>query len=316
MTLPLVAVTGATGFIGRRIVRALVEAGCNVRALARRLPAGEQADANDAVSWVLGSLTDRTTLGALVKDAIAVVHCAGATKAASREAFFAVNGAATRLLAEIAAAQSQPPRFVYLSSLAAREPRLSAYAASKRAGEQGLRAFQPDLPAIILRPPAVYGPGDLETLKIFQMAVRGFVLAPMVDGARMSLVHVDDVAGAVMAALDLDQLPDSPIEFDDGTSGGHTWPEIAAAAGTALRTTPRVVPVPAPALYLAGAAASLSSYLTRRPTVMSWGKVPEILHADWVCTKGSFPGYKPLWNIEKGFKDAVTWYSSQGLLTS
>lgn len=316
MTLPLVAVTGATGFIGRRIVRALVEAGCNVRALARRLPAGEQADTTDAVSWVLGSLTDRKTLGDLLKDAIAVVHCAGATKAVNRDAFLSINGASTRLLAEIAAAQSTPPRFVYLSSLAAREPRLSAYAASKRAGEQGVRAFQPDLPAIILRPPAVYGPGDLETLKVFQMAARGFVLAPMVDGARASLVHVDDVAAAVMAALDLDELPADPIEFDDGTPGAYSWAEIAAAAGAAVRTSPQLIPVPAPLLYLAGAAASASAYLTRRPTVMSWGKVPELLHADWVSAKGSFPGYKPLWNIEKGFKDAVTWYTSQGLLTS
>ncbi len=320
MTLPLVAVTGATGFIGRRVVRALVEKGCNVRALARRLPAGEQADANDAVSWVLGSLTDRAILGTLVRDAIAVVHCAGATKAVDRDAFFAVNGTATRLLAEICAAQTVPPRFIYLSSLAAREPRLSAYAASKRAGEQGVRAFQSGLPAVILRPPAVYGPGDMETLKIFQMAAKGFVLAPMVDGARMSLVHVDDVIGAVMAALEFPETPADPaaepIEFDDGALGGHTWPEIAAAAGAALRMTPRLIPVPAPALYLAGAAASLSSYLTRRPTVMSWGKIPELLHPNWVCAKTPFPGYKPLWNLEKGFKDAVSWYTSQGLLTS
>lgn len=316
MSLPLVAVTGATGFIGRRIVRALVECGYDVRALARRSPAGEQADAADAVSWVLGSLTDREALATLVKDAVAVIHCAGATKALNREAFLAVNGAATRLLAEVAAAERQPPRFIYLSSLAAREPRLSAYAASKRAGEQAVRAFQPGLPAIILRPPAVYGPGDLETLKIFQMAVQGFVLAPMVTGARASLVHVDDVARAVIAALGLDDLPVSPIEFDDGAPTAYGWAEIAAAAGAAVRTNPRLIPVPAPVLYLAGAAASLSAYLTRRPTVLSWGKVPELLHPDWVCAKGSFPGYRPLWNIDKGFKDAATWYTSRGLLTS
>jgi len=316
MTLPTVALTGATGFIGRRIVRALVDQGYNVRALTRRSPQREDADATDAVSWVLGALGDRDALAALVQDTVAVIHCAGATKAASREAFLAVNGAATRQLAEIAAASPQPPRFIYLSSLAAREPRLSAYAASKRLGEQALRAHTPQLPTVILRPPAVYGPGDLETLKIFQMAAKGFLLAPMVAGARTSLVHVDDVAGAVMAALKLTDLPTGPVEFDDGKPGAYSWEEIATAAGAALRTTPRLIAVPAPILYMTGAAASLAAYVTRRPMVFSWGKVPELLHPDWAARGESLPGYNPLWTLEKGFKDTVSWYASRGLLTS
>ena len=316
MALPLVAVTGATGFVGRRIVRMLVECGYTVRALARRMPAGVRPDFNDAISWTLGTLDDTEALTALVKDAVAVVHCAGAIKAANREGFLAVNGGGTRRLAEIAAALPKPPRFILMSSLAAREPGLSAYASSKRTAELAVRTLQPHLPSVILRPPAVYGPGDLETLKVFQMAAKGYVLAPMVKNARASLVHVDDVAGAVIAALRLDELPLQPLEFDDGTPGAHSWIEIAAAAGKALRTTPRVIPVPAPVLYLAGAAASLAASLTQRPTVLSWGKVPELLHPDWVSDRSPFPGYKPLWNIEKGFKDTVTWYTSQGLLTS
>ncbi len=316
MMLPTVAVTGATGFIGRRIVRALVDFGYGVRALARRAPVGEAAEQMKSVSWVVGSLDDRDALTALVKNTVAVVHCAGAVKALNRDAFLAVNRAGTRLLAEITAAAPVPPRFILISSLAAREPHLSAYAASKRGGEQAVRAFQSILPAVILRPPVVYGPGDLETLQVFKLAAKGIVLAPMVEGARASLVHVDDVAAAVMAALGLDDVPTGPIEFDDGTPGAHSWAEIAAAAGAALGTNPRVIAVPAPILYLAGAAASLSAYLTRRPQVLSWGKVPELLHPDWVASRSNFPGYKPLWNLEKGFSDAISWYTSRGLLTS
>lgn len=316
MTLPVVAVTGATGFIGRRVVRALTENGYVVRALVRRSPAREEADATDTVSWVLGSLTDEKALNDLVVGTTAVVHIAGAIKAVDREGFLAVNGGGTKRLAEIAARQSRPPRFIYLSSIAAREPRLSAYAASKRVGEQAVRALQPVLPAVILRPPAVYGPGDMETLRIFQMAAKGFLVAPMVPAARTSLVHVDDVAGAVMSALTMPDLPDSPVEFDDGKPGAYGWGEIAAAAGAALGTRPRVVPVPAAVLYMAGGVASAVTYLTRRPSVLSWGKVPELLHPDWVAVGGSFPGYKPLWNLERGFKDTVSWYASRGLLTS
>ncbi len=313
MALPIVAVTGATGFIGQRLVRMLADAGYQVRALARRVPARE--DVADDVTWVFGSLADQDALASLVKGADAVVHCAAAIKAANRDAFLAVNSGGTRLLASIAAAQPVPPRFILLSSIAAREPRLSHYAASKRAGELALRAF-PQLPAVILRPPAVYGPGDMETLQIFRMAARGFVPAPMVDNARMSLVHVDDVAGAVLAALKLADLPEHPIEFDDGKPGGYSWVEIAAAAGAALRVRPKVIPIPAAVFYLIGGLASIAAALTRRPTVLSWGKVPELLHPDWAAAAGAFPGYKPLWDIGNGFKDAVTWYTSRGLLTS
>ncbi len=310
---PVVAVTGATGFIGRHVVRALVEAGYTVRALARRLPTDQFED--DSISWVLGSLADSAALKSLVKGAVAVVHGAGAIRAPNRDAFFAVNADATRRLAEIAAAEATPPRFVHLSSLAAREPRLSPYAASKRAGEQVLRGLRDKLPTVVLRPPAVYGPGDLETLRIFQMAARGYVLRPMVDRARMSLVHGADVAAAVVAALKVEALPDQPVEFDDGRTGGYTWEEIAEAAGRAVETTPRLIAVPAPVLYAVGAVASLASTVVGKASVLSWSKVPEILHPDWAAQPTELIGYIPEWNIDLGFKDTVNWYASRGLLT-
>lgn len=312
---PVVAVTGATGFIGRHIVSALTDQGYTVRALARRIPAPDQSQ-NEAVSWVLGALSDDTALKSLVKGTAAVVHCAGAIRAANRNEFLSVNADATRRLAEIAANEGRPPRFVHMSSLAAREPRLSPYAASKRAGEQALRALRDRIPIVVLRPPAVYGPGDLETLRIFQMAARGFVLRPMVEAARTSLVHVGDVAAAVLAAIRVETPPEDPVEFDDGRVGGYTWEEIAQAAGAALRTNPRLIAVPAAVLYAAGAIASLTSTLAGRASVLSWSKVPELLHPDWAAQVTELPGYKPSWTIDHGFKDAVNWYASRGLLTS
>jgi hypothetical protein len=123
------------------------------------------------------------------------------------------------------------------------------------------------------------------------------------------------VAGAVIAALDVETLPDQPVEFDDGRRGGYTWEEIAEAAGNALRTTPRLIAVPAPFLYAAGAVASLASTVAGRASVLSWSKVPELLHPDWAAEVTELPGYVPEWNIDRGFKDAVNWYASRGLLT-
>jgi nucleoside-diphosphate-sugar epimerase len=307
----VVAVTGATGFIGTRLTRALTEAGYGVRALTRRVPPQSDSD----VVWVTGSLADDRALAALVKEADAVVHCGGAIKALSRAHFLEINSAGTRRLAAAAAAEKKPPQFIYLSSLAARQPLLSSYAASKRAGEQVLRGFD-ILRPVILRSPAVYGPGDMETLRIFQMAANGFVLAPGGRANRTSLAHVDDVARAVIAALKLGHGSERPIEFDDGRSRGYSWDEIAAAAGSALRLTPKVIALPAPLVYAAGAAGSLHGAFTRRPNVLCWDKVAELLHSDWVSAPSALPGYNPLWDIEKGFKDTVSWYTSRGLLKS
>lgn len=286
-----------------------------MRALARRIPSDDQVE-NDNVSWVLGALNDEAALKSLVKGASGVIHCAGAIRAAGREEFLSVNAEATRRLAEIAANEGRPPRFVYMSSLAARHPRLSPYAASKRAGEQALRALQDRMPIVMLRPPAVYGPGDLETLRIFQMAARGFILRPMIAQARTSLVHVGDVAGAALAALEVASPPANPVEFDDGRIGGYTWEEIAQTAGGAVRTNPRLIPVPAAVLYAAGALASMVSTLAGRPSVLSWGKVPELLHPDWAAETTELTGYKPTWTLDRGFKDTVNWYASRGLLTT
>lgn len=312
MSRPLVAITGATGFVGGRLMAALMEAGYDTRALTRRAP---PRDAIQGVAWVQGALDDEESLRALVKDAAFVVHVAGAIKARSRAEFLSINADGTRRLAAVAAAQAVPPRFIHLSSIAARMPALSTYAASKRAGEQALRGFGVLRP-VILRPPAVYGPGDRETLRVFQMAANGFVLAPAANGAKFSLVHVGDVTRAILAALRLGDAPARPIEFDDGRPGGYTWPELVAAAGAALNKTPRIVRIPGPLVYGAGLAGSVHGLLTGRPNVLSWDKVGELLHPDWVASGDPLPGYNPLWDIEKGFQDAVNWYKSRGLLKS
>ena len=312
MNRSLIAITGATGFIGGRLVSALTEAGYDVRALTRRAP---PRDAPQGVSWIQGGLDNDESLRSLVKDTAFVVHVAGAIKARNRNEFFSVNADGTRKVAAIAAAQPAAPRFIHMSSIAARAPTLSGYAASKRASEQALRGFEVLRP-VILRPPAVYGPGDMETLQIFRMAANGFVLVPAAYGAKISLVHVDDVSRAVLAAMRLGDTPQRPIEFDDGRVGGYTWPELVAAAGSALKRTPRLVRIPAPLVYGAGLAGSLHGLLTGHPNVLSWDKVGELLHSDWVAGGETLSGYNPLWNIEKGFKDAVDWYTSRGLLKS
>ncbi|MSO96670.1 MAG: NAD-dependent epimerase/dehydratase family protein [Rhodospirillaceae bacterium] len=311
-----IAVTGATGFIGQHLVRALRRDGAGVKALTRRAQPSTPENLLGPLTWVPGSLDDDRAIGELLAGCDGVIHMAGAIKALSREHFLRDNTEGTRRIAAIAAGQKNPPRFIYVSSLAAREPRLSAYAASKREGEKAVAALRPKMSVSILRPPAVYGPGDTETLRLFAMAARGFALAPSVVNARFSIIHVEDLVSAILNLMPLRDDMGEPLEIDDGQPGGHDWPGVVTAAGHALQTTPTLIPIPAMAMYLGGAIGSLVAQVTGRPSILSWGKVPELLHPDWVAQGPSVPGWTPQWDLAKGFKNTVNWAISQGLLKS
>jgi len=306
-----VAVTGASGFIGRRLVQVLRANGYAVRALVRRPP---PADAPQDITWVRGDLHDHDALAALVDGAGIVVHLAGAIKAFTADGFNAANVAGTRNVAAAAAKQKSVPHFVHISSLAAREPQLSSYAASKAAAEDVARQMSARLPVTILRPPAVYGPGDPETLRIFRMAAAGFVAVPRNPAARLSLAHVDDAAAAIMATFALTSPSATPLEFDDGFPGGHDWRAIAGAAAQVLGRPVRLLAVPDGVLNAVGWASGLAARLAGRPTVLTREKVNELLHADWVAHPPGVAGYRPAWTLVDGFRNTAQWAASEGLV--
>ncbi len=304
-----IAVTGSTGFVGQHLLCRLRTAGHTIRALTRQ-DLDDDSDPN--LVWVRGDLEDKESLAALMDGADVLVHVAGAIKAISRPAFFKVNRDGVRAVAA-AAVQANVPRLVLISSIAAREPALSAYAASKRAGEMVLDDYQDRLGTVILRPPAIYGPGDMETASLFKMATNGFVVFPANRDSTVSLIHVGDVVTAIQACCEYEQSG-QPLEIDDGTPGGHRWPDIAAAAGEAVGRSPRIIHLPDILLWLGGAMGTLKGLLTRRPAMLTLSKVPELLHPDWLA-RGPVPtGWSPSIPLKEGFEDATDWYSSQNVL--
>src|SRR5215510_6607901 len=237
-----VAVTGATGFIGSHTVGELGRAGWRVRILTRRVPANAQF-ADVPVEAVIGTLEDTRAVASLVRGADAIVHAAGRIKARSHAEFFAANATGTRLLVEAAIAAGNRPRFVLLSSIAARQPQISDYAASKLAGEAELTRLDGDLPWSILRPPAVYGPGDRETLAFFRALCLGFAIRPPVRDARISLLHVGDLAAAIAALLDAPCAISAPLEVDDG-QGGYGWDDMITVAARHVGVRPLRFAIP------------------------------------------------------------------------
>jgi len=310
---PTVAITGATGFIGAHVVRRLAADGWHVRILARRPvdPARFAAE----VETVRGDLDDQVSLQRLLDGAVAVVHIAGLIKARSRAEFFRANAEAVGRLARIAAAAPRPPRFVLMSSLAAREPTLSDYAASKLAGEEALIAAGDALHWSILRPPAVYGPGDRATLFFFQAVGRGIGPLLGAENARLSLIHVEDLADAVAALLADERGAGLIAEIDDG-GGGYGWREMIEAAAAAFGRRARTVRVPMAVPYALALANQALARIGYTP-VLTPGKVREFYHHDWVCDPGPLmarTAWRPAVPLRQGFASTVAWYREHGWL--
>lgn len=302
-----IAITGATGFAGRHLVADLLPRGFALRALVRN-PAA--AGLPDGVATVKGDLADTAALARLVDGADGVIHLAGALTALDREGYFKVNEQGTRALAE-AAQQAGVRRFVHISSLAAREPQLSGYAASKRAGEEVIAARQQALNAIIIRPPAVYGPGDRGTLPLIKELTRPIAAIPGRPDARFSLIHGRDLARLIALALTEDRR--GLVEVSDGKPGGYGWADLIRTA-SAFRGSP-IRPVFLPRAVPAAVASLAEGFarLTGKPGMVNRGKIAELYHPDWVARPGGLALADPT-PFDAGFAETVTWYRAAGWL--
>ncbi len=303
-----VALTGGTGFIGAHVAARLMAVGWTVRLLVRRPPL-HPVLAGRPFEVVIGDFGDRRALHALVDGVESLVHVAGAVRAASRSDFFAANAAPAGAVAE-AARGAGLRRAILISSLAAREPGLSDYAASKRAGEDAFASAVGERRWLALRPTAVYGPWDTATLAIFKAVRLGVAPVAWDRDARLSFVHVADVATAVEASLECDET--GVREVDDGSDEGYRWAEVIEAAAAAVGRPAATLRVPDRVFRLAGHAAGLVG----RAPILTPGKVSEMLHGDWRCRDRLDAGWRPRYRIREGFVETVAWYRRAGWLGS
>jgi nucleoside-diphosphate-sugar epimerase len=295
-----VAITGATGFAGRHVVAALAAKGFAVRALVR----DETKAASIAFATpVIGKLSDDAALDQLAKNADVVVHLAGLVAAPDREAFLAVNDRGARKIADVAA-KAGVKRFIHVSSLAAREPRLSDYAFSKRAGEEAMAKLADRLSLAILRPPAIYGPGDRMILPLFTQLTRRLALLPGTPTQRFSLIYAGDFARLIASLVTSNWS--GMAEVHDGKSDGYEWADLVSAAMSVHGRT--VKPVFVPQRLLSGLSA-----IIRGADIPPRGKIAELYHPDWVC-RGQQPDLPDRTGLIEGFRQTLDWYRQEGWL--
>ena len=234
-----VALIGATGFIGRRVAKMLIAAGHKVVAPIRAT-SPRREDLPPEMKTVPCSLqADDPDLQEVLGGADAVIYAAGAVRGGSFDDFLPANVHGVQAVADLLVRGTAPaPPILLLSSLAASQPQLSDYARSKREGERVLEEY-PQLAATILRPPAVYGPGDQEMRPLFDAMQRGLAVRVGPPEQRLSLLHADDLARAILAWLAANPLVGHGcLELHDGREEGYLFDEIAAACDRPVRVLP------------------------------------------------------------------------------
>jgi nucleoside-diphosphate-sugar epimerase len=317
------AITGATGFVGSHLATALRDGGHDVACLVRG-PALRGARLGAAGCRVVpGDLHDPAALAALCDGADVVFHVAGLLAARDASALFRANREGAARVASAAGA-ARVGRLVLVSSLAVSGPSargvphaeagsarpITPYGRSKAAGEDAVRSGS--APFSILRPPAVYGPGDRELLRLFSLCRLG--VAPLLgDGAQeLSLIHAADLASALIAVAG----PAATAGRVYHVAGPEvvTQRELVLSVGRAIGRRVRAEPLPPSVVRLALHVTAALAGLRGKATLLAPDKAPELLAPAWTCSSEALErdaGWKARTSLQEGLAATARWYREQ-----
>jgi nucleoside-diphosphate-sugar epimerase len=330
----VILVTGSTGFIGSRMVETLLRQGSRVRVLLRpESKSSSPGSVRDGVEECRAAYDDAVALGKAVSGVRSIIHLAGVTKAVDEAGFIAGNVRPVENI--IDAVKRHNPglsRFLLVSSLAAAGPAsasspgvresdkprpVSAYGRSKLLGEEAALRHSGEVPVAIVRPPAVYGPGDRDILEVFAMMKKGYLLsAGSGKRQRFSMIHVDDLIEGMLMALRAEK-PSGETWFITSPRG-YGWDEVIEAARPALGF-PRLwrINLPESAVFALGTLLEAAARLTGKPALINRDKAREIVQNFWVCSPEKAErelGFRARTPLEKGVAETLQWYKLQGWL--
>jgi nucleoside-diphosphate-sugar epimerase len=328
-----VLVTGASGFIGRHLVRRLIELGDRVSCLVRATSCIDELR-SAGTQLVTGDVTDWASIGRAlaVSKAGIVFHLAGLTKALRTDDFLRVNAGGVESVAAACADRTDKPVLVVVSSLAAAGPcavdrprvesdlltPVSNYGRSKLAGEQAAARYAGVVPISIVRPPIVFGPGDRGMLEMFRPIARWGIHAVPGRGERcFSLIHVADlVEGLLLAAEKGERLhrngsPGQGIYFM-AADDYPTYAELGQAMAIALgKKRVTVVHLPGPLVKLAGLCGDAMTWIRQRPAWVNSDKMTEALAGSWTCSSakaGTQLDWSPAAALVERLYETAQWY--------
>lgn len=327
-----ILVTGASGFIGRHVVRVLHAAGLQVACLVRT---GSNRQGLENTEQIVGDLGDPDSLRRALQGVDGVIHAAAMLKAPWRSNFASTNTIGTAHLAAACAARSTPPALIVVSSLAAAGPApsgvarsetdpeqpISIYGRVKLDSERAASAYAAQVPITIVRPPMVFGEGDRSALALFRFTQRGWIPLPGHSSHRLSMIHATDLADLLIAALHRGErlgvaVPGHGLYYASADET-PTLPELGGLIAAALqKPPPRGVVVPMAVLRLAAAFGELKGRITDTPQLMNLDKARELSSGPWLCSAAKARqslGFAPQ-ALSASLLQTAHWYRQQGWL--
>jgi nucleoside-diphosphate-sugar epimerase len=333
-----VLVTGATGFLGAHLVRALAERGDEITCLVRP-ESPLDAIAEHSVRRVVGDITEASSVVRAVAGQAIVYHLAGRTFARGRRQFDAVNEQGVRTLCAACALQPEPPVVVVVSSLAAAGPShgrplretdparpVSDYGRSKRAGELAAAAHADRLPATIVRLPIVFGAGDRAMLQTFRPIRRlGIHLVPGYTPRRFAVLHAAEAVRFLIAAAERGRR--LPGHVAEGMAEGMyfaagpeqpTYAELGQMIGRAVgRRRVLTVPVAGWGVRVAARLTAIAGRLRGRTAYLNPDKAREATAGSWICSPEKAErelGVRVTASLERQITATAAWYCQHGWL--
>ena len=319
-------VTGGTGFIGSHLAEALIRKRVQVRCLLRKTSDLKWLKGLP-IEFVHGDCNDKTSLEKAVSGVDWVFHLAGVTKAIKEETYFEVNGMGTENLIH-ACLETNPrlQKIIYISSQAAAGPSrngrkkmeldpcepVSFYGRSKRSGEESVLAHAHELPVLILRPSAVYGPRDKDILAIFKCLSIRIKPCPIDLDRRLSLCYIHDIIQGIILAVETQTKSGEIFFISDGND--YRMEEIGDIVAQAMGVAALRIRVPNAMILGIACFSEYFSQLVKKPFPLNKDKAKEMTQKNWVCdiTKAkTLLGFEPRVPLSKGARLTFEWYKKE-----
>lgn len=324
-----IVVTGATGFLGGHLLTRLRASEANHDLVAWARPSSDCSGLGADVEVRRGDWDDGLALREALEGADVVVHAAGGGKVLRIADVYASNAGSTRSLVE-AACDVGVKRFVLVSSLAAAggskdgvprveddlEKPASHYGKSKLEAERICAGASDQMIVRVLRPPAVYGPGDTRMVAVFRAAKRG--VFPMVAAkGTMSMVYGPDCADAILKLCEDTTRPERYRAYFVSDGPPYARRHFAELVGKSVGQEVNIFPIPTPLLVAAGTVNEGIGRARGKSVILSRDKVADLRQAHQVCDATRLReelGWRPSFRFDKGAQITADWYREQGWL--
>lgn len=324
-----VLLTGGTGFIGSHLAEALIKKGYTLRCLVRNTSNLASLEGLP-VEFIHGDLADMDSLDKAVQGVDYVYHVAGITKAISEKKYYTANYTGTKNLVNACIKKNpQLIKFIYLSSLSAAGPSfngefisesmpcnpVSAYGKSKLIAEMFLQKSMDQLPFVIIRPPAVYGPRETDLFTYFKFINNGY--KPIIGAKEkfLSFVYVDDlVRGCILAG---EKKTSTSKTYFIANEKIYSWSEFTHEIEENLQPGVKQFRIPSFVMYPVALFSELKSLFTGKPPLLNREKIKEFMQDYWICSVSKARielGYKSSVSLSEGIRITTEWYKQRGWL--